>query len=120
MTTLKVIFTVLIFSFLIIEPAKSDDGIHSANKTAELNIQIIQEVKEVLKTPYLKFASMDLNGEVKVVTRINDNGKIIFTDIKGVNENLVSNIVSRLNSLNLWTSPDYSSKIFEYKIRYKN
>lgn len=120
MTTLKILSSVFILSILLIQPnsSKADGG--AGNKTSELNSQIIEEVKQILQTPYLKFESKDLNGKVKVITTVTKEGKIIFKDIKGINENLVSNVVSKLNSLNLWASPDYSGNEFTYIINYKN
>ncbi len=61
-----------------------------------------------------------MKGEVRVVAVINNEGKIVFKDIKGLNEDLQENVIAKLNSLNLWTSPDYSSKNFEYRIKYRN
>ena len=120
MTTLKVLFSVLFLSLLFIQPNNTKADAGSGSKVTELNSQIIQEIKEILKTPYLKFESKDLNGDVKVVSTVSKEGKIIFKDIKGLNEDLVSNVISKLNSLNLWTSPDYSGKEFIYSIKYKN
>lgn len=116
----KVLFTILVLSvfFLISGYSKADGG--SGNKAAELNAQIIQEVKEVLKSPYLKFESKDLNGYVSVVTEVEKDGRITFKNIKGINEDLVENTIAKLNSLNLWTGTDYSGKEFTYKIKYSN
>lgn len=118
MTTLKVLFT-LFLSFILITGFSQAKPI-SANKTAELNSQIKDEVRQILKTPYLKFLDKNLNGEVTVSASVTKNGKINFKEIKGINENLTSNVIDRLNSLNLWASPDYSGKTFVYKINYKN
>lgn len=120
MTALKVFLTITIFSLLLIQPitAKADGG--AGNKASELNSQIIEEVKQILQTPYLKFESKDLNGKVKVISIVSKEGKIIFKNIKGINDNLVSNVIEKLNSLNLWTSPDYSGNEFTYTINYKN
>ena len=90
----------------------------SANKTAELNTQIVQEIKDVLQVPYLRYASEDLSGKVTVMTKVDNNGKIIFGEINGINEDLKDNVRAKLNSLNLWTSPDYSGKSFQYRINY--
>ncbi len=120
MTALKIFLTLTIFSLLLLKPinSKADGG--AGNKASELNAQIIEEVTQILQTPYLKFESKDLNGKVKVITTVSKEGKIIFKDIEGINDNLVSNVIAKLNSLNLWTSPDYSGNKFTYNIRYKN
>ncbi len=118
MSALK-LFTIL-FSIFIFTASQARSEFLSANKTSELNSQIIVEIKEVLQTPCLKFNSKDLNGEVKVTAMINRDGKIIFKHINAMNEDLQDNVIARLNSLNLWTSPDYSAKNFEYKIKYRN
>jgi hypothetical protein len=116
----KVLFTVLFLSmfFLISGISKADGG--SGNKASELNTQIIQEVREVLKNPYLKFQSKDLNGYVNVITAVEKDGRITFKKIEGINEDLVENTIAKLNSLNLWTGKDYSGKEFTYKIKYSN
>jgi hypothetical protein len=120
MTTLKVLFSVLILSLFLVQPKISNAENGTGNKTSELDTQIVQEVKAVLQTPYLKYASTNLNGEVAVTASVAKNGKIIFKDIKGINENLVSNIIDKLNSLNLWTGTDYSNATFVYRIKYTN
>jgi hypothetical protein len=120
MTTLKIFLPALFLSLLLFHPVNSKaDGV-AGNKSSELNSQIIEEIKEILQTPYLKFESKDLNGEVNLICKITKEGKIIFTDLTGVNENLVANVISKLNSLNLWTSPDYSKNEFNYRIKYTN
>ncbi|MDQ3019474.1 MAG: hypothetical protein M3R36_02730 [Bacteroidota bacterium] len=120
MSALKALFTILFLSLIFIQPNKSIAELLTGGKAGELNSQIIQEVKDVLQTPYLKFASKNLTGEVKVTTTVSSKGKIIFKDITGLNENLVSNVIEKLNSLNLWASPDYSNKEFAYIIKYKD
>lgn len=111
-----IIFSVMVTFFT--KNLKADPG--SGNKSAELNTQIVQEVKKVLGTPFLKFADKNLNGEVYVNTSVNKEGKIVFTEVKGLNENLKESVISKLNTLNLWTSPDYRASRFIYKIKYKN
>lgn len=120
MKTLNLLFTItgFILFLLTFSTANADSG--AGTKTADLNTQIVQEIKDVLQTPYLRYADKNLNGEVEVFTSINENGKIVFKDVKGINENLKSNVVNKLNSLNLWTSPDYNSNTFKYLIKYKN
>jgi len=118
-TNLTIVITLIITAFLFnVKSAKSETG--TGTKSAELNTQIIQEIKEVLRSPYLKFESKDLSGEVKITTSIDKNGKIIFKEVKGLNKNLTENVKQKLNSLNLWASPDYSGKIFQYNLKYKN
>ncbi|MEO8665951.1 MAG: hypothetical protein ABI462_10675 [Ignavibacteria bacterium] len=119
MSALK-LFTILLFTFFLFSATQTRSEVLSAGKTSELNSQIIQEIKEVLKIPYLKFDSKNLNGEIKVNAEVSKEGKIIFRNIKGLNEDLQANVIAKLNSLNLWTSTDYSSKSFEYRIRYRN
>lgn len=118
-TFFKISLAVFLIAFLIqTNTAKSD--ILTASKTSELNSQIMDEVKEVLKSPYLKYETRNLNGKVSVVTEVTENGKIIFKDITGINENLRESVKAKLNSLNLWTSPVYAGKIFYYKLDYRN
>lgn len=120
MKTFCKIFLLTLLTIFIFQPVNSKADIVSGNKTTELSSQIIQEIKDVLKTPYLKFESKDLNGDVKVITTVSKEGRIIFKEIKGVNEDLMDNVIARLNTLNLWTSPDYSGREFTYFIKYKN
>lgn len=120
---MKKLFKNLVFTFALILTLVSSeskaDGTEKG-KINELSDQIVIEIKEVLSTPYLKYESKDLNGVVTVFTTVSENGKIIFTGLKGVNENLNMNISSKLNSLNLWASPDFSKKVFQYNINYQN
>lgn len=120
MKTLRIIlaaFSIVVFGFAASSAnAKTITG----TNTADLNTQIVQEIKDVLQTPYLKFADKDLNGIVKIAVNIKENGKITFKKLSGENENLSSNVIEKLNSLNLWTSPDYQKNSFSYLIRYKN
>jgi len=120
MNIFKALIPMLFVSLYLFQPNISHSNTGTGNKFAELNTQIIQEIKEVLKNPYLRYESKNLSGEVKVTTTVNKNGKIIFKDIKGINENLLSNVYAKLNSLNLWTSPDYAGKNYNYKIKYKD
>ena len=110
-----------LFAFIFLfntEKAISDPG--TGAKSAELNTQIIQEIKEILKNPCIKYETRDLSGDVIITTTVNKNGKIFFSDIKGLNENLNENVIARLNSLNLWTSTDYSGIVFFYNLTYNN
>ncbi len=120
MSTLKAIFTIALtlvtVSFAGITKADNLSG----NKTADLNLQIVDEIKGTLQTPYLKYASDNLDGEITVIARVSKNGKIEFKYSQGINERLRSSIEAELNSLNLWTSPDYSNKEFKYRIKYRN
>lgn len=111
---------VMLFVSIILQPEISLSNTGTGTKTAELNSQIIQEIREVLKNPYLRYESKNLSGTVEVITSVDKNGKILFKDIKGINENLLSNVYAKLNSLNLWTSPDYAGRNFKYKIKYKD
>lgn len=120
MKALKILFTVLFLSLIFVSPDLSRADNATGSKVSELNSQIIQEVRQVLQTPYLKFASKNLTGTVKVLTIVREDGKIIFTDIQGLNENLVSNVIEKLNSLNLWTSTEYSKNKFSYNIKYRD
>lgn len=120
MTTLKLFSASFFICLFFFQTISSKASPVTGTKVSELNSQIVQEVKEVLKTPYLKFADKNLTGKVQVITVVDKNGKIVFKDIKGINENLVSNIIEKLNSLNLWTSTEYSSKQFSYMIKYKD
>jgi len=120
MNFLKTLVAMLFVSLYLFQPKISLSNTGTGNKSAELNSQIIQEIKEVLKNPYLKYESKNLTGEVKVTTTVDKNGKIVFKNIEGINENLLSNVYDKLNSLNLWASPDYAGKNFNYLIKYKN
>jgi len=120
MNFFKALIAILFVSLYLLQPKISHSNTGTGNKSDELNSQIIQEIKEVLKNPYLKYESKNLTGEVYVTTTVEKNGKIIFTNIKGINENLLSNVYGKLNSLNLWASPDYAGKNFNYKIKYKD
>ncbi|MBS1518531.1 MAG: hypothetical protein JSS91_10640 [Bacteroidetes bacterium] len=120
MKKILTLLMVLTASMLFINPNFSKADGTDKDKSVELSSQIIQEIKEALKTPYLRYESKDLSGEVTFYTTVDNNGRILFTGLKGINENLISNVKSKLNSLNLWTSPDYKDIIFRYRIDYKD
>lgn len=106
--------------FLSLLPAISHSEENAANKAAELNTQIKEEVKTILQLPYLRYSDKNMNGKISVVIEVDNMGKIIFKNLQGLNEDLLFNVKDKLNSLNLWTSPDYSGKVFVYNIKYKN
>lgn len=120
---MKKLFTKSMFAFvlllLVVSTESKADGTEKGNIN-ELSDQIVIEIKEVLSTPYLRYESKDLSGEVTVFTSVSENGKIEFTGLKGINENLILNISSKLKSLNLWASPDYSQKVFQFNINYQD
>lgn len=120
MTTLKTLLALAVLTVLFMQPQNSNADPGDRANTSGLNSQIIEEIKEILKTPYLKFSDKDLNGTVTLSADITPEGKIVFKNISGINENLVSNVMARLNSLNLWASPDFSSNEFTYRIKYSN
>ncbi|HQY21040.1 MAG TPA: hypothetical protein PK294_09740 [Ignavibacteria bacterium] len=115
-TNSMIIFALLL---LVVSTESKADGTEKA-KINELSDQIVIEIKEVLSSPYLRYESKDLSGEVTVYTAVSENGKIEFTGLKGINENLIMNISSKLNSLNLWTNPDYNKKVFQFNINYQD
>jgi hypothetical protein len=120
MKTLNTLSLILILSVIFLKPdfARSDPG--TGTKVTELNTQIVQEMKEVLKSTYLRYETKDLNGRATVTATVSENGKIVFTKISGVNENLKESVKAKLNSLNLWTNPEYSGKMFHYHVNYRN
>ncbi|MBK8981531.1 MAG: hypothetical protein IPM38_04220 [Ignavibacteria bacterium] len=120
---MKKLFTYLLLSSamimsLSVSVLKADGA--DGDKSTDLSEQIVQEIREALETPYLKYETKDLTGKVTVYTVVDKNGRIMFAGLKGLNEDLISNVNSKLNSLNLWTSPDYVNKVFKYDINYRN
>ena len=120
MKNLTLFTTALIVSVFLLftNSSKADPG--SGYKSTELNTQIIEEIEAALQNPYIKYETKDLTGEVEISTTVNEEGRIIFKNIYGLNENLDENVIAKLNSLNLWTSTDYSGILFHYKLNYKN
>lgn len=120
MKNLTIFTTALLVSVLLIfaNSSKADPG--TGYKSTELNTQIIDEIESALQNPYIKYETKDLTGEVVISTTVNKEGKIIFNNIEGLNENLTENVIAKLNSLNLWTSTDYSGIVFLYKLNYTN
>lgn len=96
----------------------------SANITAksikDLNYQLVGEIKTKLSTPLLNFRSKDLKGDVKVTVKVAENGKLVFSNVRGDNKNAISNIEKQLNELNLWTSKDSRGVTFDYTVKYRN
>lgn len=120
MNILKTVLSSFLLTIFILNPVTAKAEAGTGNKVKDLNSQIVQEIKDVLQNTYLKYQSKNLSGEITLNTAVKKSGKIMFTDIKGVNEDLLSNVYAKLNSLNLWTSPDYSTSSFRYIIKYRN
>jgi hypothetical protein len=85
---------------------------------SELNYQLVNEIKSVLKTPLLVYSDRELSGEVKVTARIEKNGKISFINVSSDNKQLSMNTYTKLNAQNLWTDKNLAGKIFKYEIIY--
>ena len=98
--------------------ALADGGDRSA-KTSELNYQLANEIKEVLKTPLLVYSDRDLNGNIEVTVKVEETGKINFLKIDSENISLEKNALTKLNSLNLWTGPDLSGIEFKYEVKFR-
>jgi hypothetical protein len=98
--------------------ALADDGKVSAG-SASLSYQIVKEIKGALETPLLTYSDRDLNGDVTVWAKVEENGKINFIKIKSENPHLGKNTLIKLNELNLWTGKELSGNIFKYKVEYK-
>lgn len=85
---------------------------------SSLNKQLYQEVNNIMQIPaYLIFSGKDLKGEATLKMTVKKNGKIDMIEIIGNNRNLNLLIKKKIESLNLWTHPKYSKKIFTYEIR---
>ena len=113
-------FTVIIFSAMMLIAVNAYSEPLSARSEADLRDQLGEEIKDVLEVPYLRYSTEDLDGEVIIEATVTDEGKIFFKGLNGVNEDLRTNVYWKLNSLNLWTNPDMTNKLFRYKIRYNN
>lgn len=120
MKNFTIFTTALVLSVFLFFTNSSNAHPGSGFKSIELNTQIIDEIEVALQNPYIKYETKDLTGEVEITTTVNEEGRIIFGDICGINENLTENVIAKLNSLNLWTSSDYSGIVFLYKLNYKN
>ncbi len=118
MTTLKVLLAVLFTSLLFSIPNTSRSEILSGSKVSEVNHQLVQEVKDILTVPLLKYRDGDLTGLVKVFAKIDNNGKITIVHVIGTNKNLVSNVKAKIKSLNAWASPENAGTVFVYYINF--
>lgn len=100
--------------------AETPTAIIKTESVKDLNNQLISEIKLKLTTPLLNFRSKDLKGDVKVTVKVAENGKLVFSNVRGVNKNAISNIEKQLNELNLWTSRDSKGVTFDYTVKYRN
>lgn len=91
-----------------------------ARSESDLRDQLGDEIREVLKDPYLKFSTEDLNGVVLIEATVKENGKIFFRGLNAENEDLRTNTFWKLNSMNLWTDPLFAKRLFRYKVHYEN
>ncbi|HRE41412.1 MAG TPA: hypothetical protein PLG90_08750 [Ignavibacteria bacterium] len=124
MKTLKIFTLVLalplVMGFANISKAESNSATVLTESVKDLNSQLVNEIKIKLATPLLKFRNSSFKDDVKVTVSVADNGKLIFTNVRGLNKNLISNVQSQLNELNLWTNKDSKGVTFDYTIKYKN
>ncbi|MCB0724987.1 MAG: hypothetical protein KDC73_09785 [Ignavibacteriae bacterium] len=93
------------------------DGTLTAG-ASDLNYQLVNEIKDVLKTPLLVYSGRDLNGVVTITAIVEKNGKITFTDVTSDNDQLNKNTLAKLNKQNLWTNKNLAGKIFKYEVVY--
>ncbi|HCA43126.1 MAG TPA: hypothetical protein DEP28_07720 [Bacteroidetes bacterium] len=100
--------------------AETPTAIIKTESVKDLNNQLVSEIKLKLTTPLLNFRSKDLKGDVKVTVKVAENGKLVFSNVRGVNKNAISNIEKQLNELNLWTSRDSKGVTFDYTVKYRN
>ncbi len=110
----------IMFSALTAFAGNAYSGPLSARSEEDLRDQLGEEIKDVLEIPYLRYSTEDLDGEVIIEATVTEEGKIFFKGLNGVNEDLRTNVYWKLNSLNLWTNPDLTNKLFRYKIKYSN
>ena len=94
------------------------DGGDISAKTSELNYQLANEIKNVLRTPLLVYSDRNLTGEAEVTVRVEENGKINFLKIYSDNVSLEKNALNKLNSLNLWTGKELSGTVFKYSVKF--
>ncbi|MBE2256422.1 MAG: hypothetical protein IAE65_09495 [Ignavibacteria bacterium] len=100
--------------------AETPSAIIKTESVKDLNNQLVSEIKLKLTTPLLNFRSKDLKGDVKVTVKVAENGKLVFSNVRGVNKNAISNIEQQLNELNLWTNRDSKGVTFDYTVKYRN
>lgn len=91
------------------------DGTVSAG-VSDLSYQLVNEIKEVLKTPLLVYSDRDLNGVVTVTAKVEKNGKINFIEVTSENKQLSQNTLTKLNEQNLWTNRNLAGQILKYDI----
>lgn len=117
MKTIKYVFLLAALCLVV-----STTNTNAETKTAvnELNYQLVNEIKTKLAQPLLNYRNKDLKGNVSVTVEVEENGKLRFSNITGINESLKENVEKQLNELNLWTGKEYSGTKFSYSVRYKN
>ena len=93
------------------------DGTVTAG-VSDLSYQLVNEIKDVLKTPLLVYSDRDLNGVVTITAKVEKNGKINFIEVKSENNQLSQNTLTKLNEQNLWTNRNLAGKMFKYDVIY--
>lgn len=117
MKTLKYMF---LMAALCIFVTTASANAETKTAVKDLNYQLVNEIKIKLAQPLLNYRNKDLKGNVSLLVSVEENGKLKFTNITGLNESLKENIEKQLNELNLWTGKEYAGTKFSYTIRYKN
>lgn len=116
MKLVKYFLTVALLITLSLNIAKAD-SYKNISKESDLAYQMKKEIKEMMMLPvYLKFEDKNLTGVAKVIITVQNNGKIVLTNVTGENSQLNSYVTSKINSINAWASTDFAGKIFSYTI----
>ncbi len=117
MKTLKYVF---LMAALCIVAISTSANAETKFAVKDLNYQLVNEIKTKLTNPLLNYRDKNLKGNVSVLVSVEENGKLKFSNITGINESLKANVEKQLNELNLWTGKEYTGTKFNYTIKYKN
>ena len=115
MRMIKIIYLVPVLLLFIAVSGNAGPARLSAATESELREQLGDEIETALQERFLRYSSDDLDGIVLIEATVN---KIVFKGLNAENDNLRENAYGMLNSLNLWTYPDFAETIYRYKVTY--
>jgi hypothetical protein len=118
MRMIKIIYLVPVLLLFIAVSGNAGPARLTAATENELREQLGDEIETALQERFLRYSSDDLDGIVLIEATVNKEGKIVFKGLNAENDNLRENAYGMLNSLNLWTYPDFAETIYRYKVTY--
>jgi hypothetical protein len=120
MRTIKIIYLVPLLLFFFAAAGNAGPTRLTAATENELRDQLGEEIEDALQSRFLRYDAEHLDGIVLIEATVNENGKIVFRGFNAADEDLRTNVYFKLNSLNLWTYPDFANTLYRYKVSYSD